>query len=187
MSQSEQRSWVEAAQQGDESAYAQIFYHYQVSLFNLARHLVGDPDEAEDVVQQTFIKAFRQLPRMRDPDSLGFWLRRILYTTSMDLLRRRKRKAEYPLDDQLRHKHAPSQSPEKDAIIQEQLDLVSWALQQMPERYRAYILLREFEGLSYKEIAKTLGEPLTTVRVALFRAREKMRELLQQMAGEDIE
>ncbi len=187
MGEVEQRSWVEAAQRGDESGFEQIFRHYQVSLFNMARQLVGDPDEAEDVVQQSFIKAFRALSKIREPGSLEYWLRRIVYTTSMDTLRKRKRQAEMPLDDTLRQRHVRSIGPAEEAIIQERLDLVQQALQQMSERYRIYIILREFEGLSYQEMAEVLGEPLTTVRVALFRAREQLRELLRQIAGEELD
>jgi RNA polymerase sigma-70 factor (ECF subfamily) len=187
MSEEEQRAWVEAAQQGDERAFADIFYHYQVSLFNLARHLVGDPDEAEDVVQKAFVKAFRSLSRIRRPTSLESWLRTIVYTTSIDHLRRRKRKRELPLDDRLRQPTVPFPGPEQEALLQERIDLVQRALQEMPPRYRTYILLREFEGLSYDQMVETLGEPITTVRVALFRARKLLRELLRQMAGEEEE
>lgn len=186
MSEEEQRAWVEAALQGDEKAFAQIFNHYHVHFFHLVCHLIGDADEAEDVVQQTFIKAFRSLPQMRDAGSLDSWLRRILYTTTMDLLRRRKRRRETPLDDKLRQRHARPLSPERDALVQEQVQLVQEALRQMPPRYRAYIILREFEGLTYEEMAETLGEPITTVRVALFRARERLREILRQLGGEEI-
>lgn len=102
--ETEERAWVEAALRGDQVAFEQIFNRYKTLLFSLAQHLVGGADEAEDVVQQAFIKAFRSLSTMRDPGSLGPWLRRILYTTSLDFLRRRKRRAEYPLDDRLRHR-----------------------------------------------------------------------------------
>jgi RNA polymerase sigma-70 factor (ECF subfamily) len=186
MSEEEQRAWVEAARQGDERAFAQIFNHYHVHFFHLVCHLLGDADEAEDVVQQTFIKAFRSLQHMRDPGSLDSWLRRILYTTTMDVLRSRKRRRELPLDDKWRQRQARAVSPERDALLQEQVQRVQEALRQMPPRYRAYIILRELEGLTYEEIAETLGKPITTVRVALFRARERLREILRQLGEEDI-
>jgi len=185
MSEEEQRAWAEAAGKGDERAFEAIFNHYQVSLFNWARHLVGDADEAEDVVQQSFIKAFRALPQMREPGALDYWLKRIVYTTSMDHLRQRKRRAETSWDDRLGHHNLPGRGPEADALYQEQLDLVQVALQRLPERYRAYILLREFEGKSYDEISAIMGDPTTTVRVVLFRARERLREILREIAGED--
>jgi len=185
MTESEERAWVEAARRGDESAFEQIFHRYQIPLFNMAQHLVGGPDEAEDVVQQAFIKAFRSLSTIREPGSLGPWLRRIVYTTSLDFLRRRKRRAEYPLDERLRHPGGAAMDPERGTLVQEQQRMLQQALQQMSPRYRTYILLREFDGLSYDEIAVTLGEPITTVRVALFRAREQLRALLRQIAGEE--
>jgi RNA polymerase sigma-70 factor (ECF subfamily) len=184
MTEAEERAWVEAARRGDEDAFSQIFFRYQGALYNLAQHLVGNPDEAEDVVQQAFIKAFRALRTMRDPGSLGPWLRRILFTTGLDHLRRRKRRAELPLDDRLRHRLSSAYDPERETVLHERQELVHRALQRMSPRYRAYILLREFEGLSYDEIGQVTGEPLTTVRVALFRAREQLRGILRQMAGE---
>lgn len=187
MSEEEQRAWVEAARRGDERAFAQIFNHYHTHFFHLVCHLIGDADEAEDVVQQTFIKAFRSIRHMRDPGSLDSWLRRILYTTTMDLLRGRKRRRETSLDDKLRQRQARSFSPERDTLIQEEVQLVQEALRRMPPRYRAYIILREFEGLTYEEMAETLGEPITTVRVALFRARERLREILRQLGGEEVQ
>lgn len=185
MSEEEQRAWAQAAGQGDERAFEQIFRHYQVSLYNWARHLVKDPDEAEDVVQQAFIKAFRALSKMREPGALEYWLKRIVYTTSMDHLRKRKRRAETSWDDKLRHHNLPARGPESEVLYQEQLDMVEVALQQLPERYRAYILLREFEGKTYDEIGEIMGDPTTTVRVVLFRARERLREILRELAGED--
>jgi RNA polymerase sigma-70 factor (ECF subfamily) len=185
MSEEEQRAWAEAARKGDESAFEKIFRHYQVSLYNWARHLVGDPDEAEDVVQQAFIKIYRALPGVRELGALDYWLKRIVYTTSMDHLRQRKRRAETSWDDRLGRHNVASRGPEADTLYQEQLDMVQVALQKLPERYRAYILLREFEGKTYDEISEILGEPTTTVRVVLFRARERLRELLRQLAGED--
>ena len=187
MSEEEQRAWFEAARKGDESAFEQIFRYHQVSLFNWARHLVGDPDEAEDVVQQAFIKIYRALPQVREAGALDYWLKRVVYTTSMDHLRQRKRRAETSWDDRLRRHNIPGRGPEADALFQEQLELVQAAMQRLPERYRAYILLREFEGKSYGEIAEIMGEPTSTVRVVLFRARERLRELLRQMAGEETD
>lgn len=185
MSEEEVQAWVEAARRGDAIAIERIFNHYQASLYGLARNMVGDPDEAEDIVQQTFIKAFRSLDQLRDPGSLGFWLRRILHTTSIDALRTRRRRPQSQLDERLRYRSVRSHSPEGEALVQEQLAAVQQALQRMRPRDRAYILLREFEGLSYDEMSQVLGEPLTTVKVALFRARERLRELLRQEAGEE--
>jgi RNA polymerase sigma-70 factor (ECF subfamily) len=187
MSEEELRAWVKAAQQGDERAFADIFYQYQVTLFNMARQLVGDPDEAEDVVQKAFVKAFRSLSRLREPTRLESWLRKIVYTTGIDHLRGRKRKREMPLDERLRPPTEPFPGPEREALLQERIDLVQQALQEMPPRYRTYIVLREFDGLSYDQIGEVLDEPITTVRVALFRARKMLRELLRQMAGEEEE
>lgn len=186
MSEEEQRAWVEAARRGDEMAMERIFSHYQASLYALARHMVRDDDEAEDVVQQTFIKAFRSLPQLREVGSLSLWLRRILWRVGIDTLRSRKRRPESLLEDHLRYRPAAGRGPEAEFLVQSDVAALRRALRRLRERDRAYILLREFDGLSYDEMAEVLGEPLTTVKVALFRARERLRELLRQEAGEDI-
>jgi RNA polymerase sigma-70 factor (ECF subfamily) len=185
MTEEEQRAWVQAAQNGDESGFEKIFRHYQVSLFNWARHLVGDADEAEDVVQQAFIKVFHALPKMREPGALEYWLKRIVYNASMDTLRKRKRQAESTLGDTVMRRYAATtRGPEGDLLQGEEREMVQEALKKMNPRYRALILMREFDGMSYEEIGETTGEPLTTVRVALFRARAQLRELLRQVVEE---
>ncbi len=184
MSEEEQRAWVEAARRGDESGFEGIFRHYQVALFNLARQLVGDADEAEDVVQQAFIKVFHSISKMREPGALEYWLKRIVYNTSMDTLRKRKRQAETPLDDHMRRSSVPVRGPEGEMLLGEERELVQRALRKMTPRYRALILMREFDGMSYDEIGQVTGEPLTTVRVALFRARAQLKEQLLKVAEE---
>lgn len=185
MSEEEQRAWVEAARKGDESGFENIFRHYQVALFNLARYLLGDADEAEDVVQQAFIKVFHALPKMREPGALEYWLKRIVHNASMDALRKRRRRAESPLGDAvMRRRPVATRGPESDALLGEERQMLQKALQKMTPRYRALILMREFDGMSYDEIGAVTGEPLTTVRVALFRARAQLRELLRQAVEE---
>ncbi len=185
MSEEEQRAWVEAARRGDESGFENIFRHYQVALFNLARHLVGDADEAEDVVQQAFIKVFHALPKMREPGALEYWLKRIVHNASMDALRKRKRQAESPLGETvMRQRPVAGRGPEGDVLLGEGRQLLQKALRKMNPRYRALILMREFDGMSYDEIGAITGQPLTTVRVALFRARAQLRELLRQVVEE---
>lgn len=183
MTESEKKAWVEAARRGDEQAFEQIFRHYQVSLFNMALRLVRDPDEAEDVVQKTFIKAFRSISRLRDPGGLGGWLRRTVYTTSIDTLRKRKQLAEYPLDDRLRQHTKQAFDPVQDALFQEQFDVIERALEQMSPYYRACIVLREFDHLSYKEVADVLGKSVSAIRIAIFRARQQLQELLPASRG----
>ncbi|MBN1483969.1 MAG: sigma-70 family RNA polymerase sigma factor [Chloroflexia bacterium] len=186
MTESEQQAWIQAAQEGDEYGFTQIFYHYQTRLFHMARRMVGDPAEAEDVVQQSFIKAFNNIAKVREPAQFKSWLYRIVYTTSVDSLRRRKRRDEIPLDEQIYVRRAPTTAdPLHEALRQEKYDLIEEALQQMSPINRAYIILREFLNLSYKEMAQALDKTLPAVRIGLFRAREQLREYLPQTVEED--
>ncbi len=188
MSEQEVQAWVEAARKGDQDAFARIVEQYQYSLFNAARAIMRNPEDAEDVVQEAFIKAYHNLHAIRDPGKLKLWLRQIVVRASIDTLRRQKnQRSESALDDRMRVHSVPGRTPEQDAVVQEDMHLVQEALAQMNPRYRSYIVLREIDGLSYDEIAEVLGESFSTVRVTLFRAREQLRAILRNLRGEEFD
>lgn len=187
MTEEQQRAWVAALREGDERAFEEIYVHYKQSLFYLAWQLVGNPQEAEDVLQESFIKAFRSLSGLRKPKHLDAWLRRIVYRTGLDFLRRRKRLAETSLDEGLqRHSRSrPFADPAKEALLNERIDLVQEAMQRMNPRYRTHLILREVEGLNYEQIGEILNESNSVVRTTIFRARQQLRQLVQEANGEE--
>ncbi len=188
MSELEVQAWVEAARKGDQDAFAQIVEHYQYALFNAARAIMRNPEDAEDVVQEAFVKAYHNLHAIRDPSKLKLWLRQIVVRACIDTLRHQKnRKSESALDERIGIHSAPGRTPEQEAVVQEDMRLVQHALAQMNPRYRSYIVLREIDGLSYDEMAEVLGESFSTVRVTLFRAREQLRTILRKMSGEEFD
>jgi RNA polymerase sigma-70 factor (ECF subfamily) len=188
MSELEVQAWVEAARKGDQDAFAQIVQHYQYALFNTARAIMRNPEDAEDVVQEAFLKAYHNLHAIRDPSKLKLWLRQIVVRACIDKLRHQKNlKRESELNDQIKVHSVPGRTPEQEALVQEDMHLVQQALAQMNPRYRSHIVLREIDGLSYDEIAESLGESFSTVRVTLFRAREQLRIILRKLSGEEFD
>ncbi len=174
-----EHEWIVRAQAGDRAAYGQLVQRYQRLAVSVAYHQGLELADAEDVAQEAFVKAWLALPRYRE--SLGSWrawLCRIAINTARDMLRRGRAVEE--LDERLPD---DASGPAEQADIETQRSAVRRALAQLPEASRAALVLREYEGLSYAEIATTLGIPIGTVMSRLNYARGHLRELLVR-AGE---
>lgn len=153
--------------------------------YNLARWLVRSPSDADDVVQESCLRALRFFDGFRGGDSRA-WLLKIVRNTCYSWVRK-NRPAE--LSDEF---DEASHSPEKDAggaeaslIARAESERVRRALESLPVAFREVIVLREIEGLSYKEISDLTGAPMGTVMSSLSRARQKLREQLQTAAGKE--
>jgi RNA polymerase sigma-70 factor (ECF subfamily) len=182
---------VERARAGERAAFDQLVSRYQRRLMRLLTRLLNDPAEAEDVVQETFIKAYRALRHFRGDAAFYTWLYRIAINTAKNALLNRKRHAasqrvEPSLsrpeggneDERLRDINTPESMLASKQIAQ----TVNAAMDALPIDLRTAIALREIEGLSYEEIAQIMACPIGTVRSRIFRAREaiarKLRPLL---------
>jgi RNA polymerase sigma-70 factor (ECF subfamily) len=182
---------VERARAGERAAFDQLVAKYQRRLMRLLARLLNDPAEAEDVVQETFIKAYRALRHFRGDAAFYTWLYRIGINTAKNALLVRKRNASVspaepsairpeggPDDERLRDISTPESMLASKQIAQ----TVNAAMDALPIDLRTAIALREIEGLSYEEISQIMGCPIGTVRSRIFRAREaiarKLRPLL---------
>ena len=180
---------VARVQAGDKSAFDLLVRKYQHKLVKLISRYVRDPDEALDVTQETFIKAYRALPNFRGDSSFYTWIYRIGANTAKNYLVSQGRRPpesdidaqdaeQYIVDPHLRDMDTPDRLAQRDEIER----TVATAIEDLPEDLRTAITLREFEGLSYEEIAKAMDCPVGTVRSRIFRAREaidkKLRPLL---------
>lgn len=180
---------VARVQAGDKSAFDVLVRKYQHKLVKLISRYVRDPDEALDVTQETFIKAYRALPNFRGDSSFYTWIYRIGANTAKNYLVSQGRRPpetdidaqdaeQYITDSHLRETDTPDRLAQRDEIER----TVAEAIEDLPEDLRTAITLREFEGLSYEEIAKAMDCPVGTVRSRIFRAREaidkKLRPLL---------
>jgi RNA polymerase sigma-70 factor (ECF subfamily) len=171
---------VERAQQGDARAFEGLFRAHQVRVHNLVRYIVGDPLQAEDVTQRAFVRAWEELPRLRDAGAFTSWLNRIAANLAKDEVRvRGGRRA----DDQ----GAPSElegvpdetpaAPEA-LLTAEQAAEVHRAIGTLPEHQREVVLMHHLEGLPVQDVADRLGLALGTVLSRLARGREALRREL---------
>lgn len=157
-------------------------------MLSVARRMLGNEEDARDVVQEAFVSAFRALPRFNGDAQLGTWLHRIVVNTALMRLRTRRRRPEEPIDSLLPafkedgHHQEEFQSwvEPADQIIHrsEQKALVRRCIDQLPESYRTVLLLRDIEDLSTLEVAEQLGVTPNTVKIRLHRARQALRTLL---------
>ena len=163
---------VRAAEQA--WSFERIYDEYKTPIYNYIYHLVGSREQADDLTQDTFLKAFKALPKMDANLKLSAWLYRIATNTSYDALRRRKLIAWLPWQD-LDHEPADVESADPQETIGTS-ELVHAALRRMPRHYRAALLLYTQEGFSYAEIASTLNIAESGVKMYLSRARHSFRE-----------
>ncbi len=183
---------VEQVQQGDKHAFDLLVAKYQNKLFHLVSRYVKDPDEALDVVQEAFIKAYRALPNFRGDSAFYTWLFRIAVNTAKNHLTTQSRRPpqqdvdavdaeQYGGDTRLKN----TDTPENELLRDEIQATVQRAIEQLPDDLRTAILLREAEGMSYEEIAQVMGCPIGTVRSRIFRARDAIDKQLAPLLGQE--
>jgi RNA polymerase sigma-70 factor, ECF subfamily len=175
-------------QQGDKSAFDFLVIKYQHKIIQLVNRYVKDPSEAQDVAQEAFIKAYRALGNFRGDSAFYTWLYRIAINTAKNyLVSRSRRSSDYQVDiqDAEALENAPQlqgmDTPERLLLNQEIIDTIKTAIDKLPEEMRIAIMLREFEGMSYEEIAEAMDCPVGTVRSRIFRAREAIDNKLNPL------
>lgn len=178
---------VVRVQKGDKGAFDLLVIKYQQKIMSLISRYVRDADEVQDVAQEAFIKAYRALPGFRGDSAFYTWLYRIAINTAKNHLVSRSRRppgsdvdvedAQYlEGGDALRDRETP-----ENALFGEELrEKVNEALDALPDDLRTAVTLREFDGLSYEEIAEVMECPVGTVRSRIFRAREAIDKIVQQ-------
>jgi RNA polymerase sigma-70 factor (ECF subfamily) len=177
---------VQQCAAGDEAACARLMSDHQRMVYQLAFHLLGDAQEALDLSQEVFLRVFRTLPSFRGQSTLRTWIYRIVVNQASNRLRwwrRRHRAQQVPLEEHAAtHGDLPDQrsAAMPDRLLQQRevADRVWGALGQLPFDQRTVIVLREIDGLSYEEIAESLGVAVGTVKSRLARARGTLRAAL---------
>ncbi|MDO9106770.1 MAG: RNA polymerase sigma factor RpoE [Methylovulum sp.] len=175
-------------QQGDKKAYDLLVIKYQHKIIQLVNRYLKDPSEAQDVAQEAFIKAYRALGSFRGDSAFYTWLYRIAINTAKNyLVSRSRRSSNYEVDiqDAEVYENAPQlhgmETPERLLLNQDIIETIKSAIDLLPEEMRTAIMLREFEGLSYEEIATAMDCPVGTVRSRIFRAREAIDNKLNPL------
>lgn len=182
---------VERVQLGDKKAFELLVIKYQRKLMRLVSRLVRDRSEAEDVVQEAFIKAYRALPRFRGESAFYTWLYRIGINTAKNFLVTQGRKGQSVSSAESDSSDGGDEgeqlwdinTPESVLASKQIAHTVNVAMEALPEELRVAITLREIEGLSYEEIAEAMGCPIGTVRSRIFRAREAISDRLKPLLG----
>lgn len=177
ISQANETELVTRAQNGDRNAFSELVRAHSQGVLQVVFRMCGDRRVAEDAAQETFITAWLRLKSYRPGTSLRNWLYRIAINNAIDMLRKEKRVLPGPVDD-LRLAD-PRPTPEALATSSERAETVRQAVLALPQASRAVLVLREYEGLSYQEIAGTLDIPVGTVMSRLNYARKLLREKLE--------
>jgi len=185
----EERELISTLIDGQEAAYETLIARFEHPIFNLVSRLTNDPGDAPDVVQEVFLKVFRNVHTFRGQSSLKTWIYRIAVNESRNHRRwfGRHRSQEIALEPTAGETHSyldwlpdPARSPMELAMDHERETLIEAALAEINPHYRAALVLRELEGLSYDEIAEILETSLGTVKSRILRGREALRERLTE-------
>ena len=173
---------VEQARQGDVHAFEELVRRYRNDVFGLAYHFLRSREEAWDISQEVFIKAHRALNRFRGDSAFKTWLLRITANQCKDYLKKRRVNT-VAFDDAREATDAPSAglTPAEAAGATELGAAIEKALEALPVKHRTVFVLREYEGMSYEEMAKVIGCSMGTVMSRLHHARKKLRSHLIQM------
>jgi RNA polymerase sigma-W factor len=178
---------IRQAIEGDQKAYAEIVERYRPQIFTLIIRMVKTREEAEDLTQETFIKAFHSLPSFNAEYAFSTWLYKIAVNNCIDYFRKKRLKTtsiDTPImakDGELPREFPDegSQGPDSGLLDQERKSQIQSAIDNLPEKYRDAILLRHVQDKSYEEIADELHVPIGTVKVRIFRAREMLKKKLR--------
>jgi RNA polymerase sigma-70 factor (ECF subfamily) len=185
---------LQALQAGDRAEFARLVDSNSTQVYRLALKMLGDEQDAEDVLQNTFMKALQSIKKFEGRSSLSTWLYRIAVNEALMLLRRQKPTIPVAMDyeddeDEIPH---PTQFtdwcclPEDELLSTESKDYLDEAVQRLPEKLRVVFLLRDIEGLSIRETSEALGLTETAVKTRLLRARLNLREQLSAYYGERL-
>ena len=182
---------IRGARTGDRGAFERLVLLYEKKVYNLAFRMMGNHEDASDVAQEAFLRAFSRLREFRGDSSFSTWLYRIVANVCLDELRRKKRQRVSYLSepastedgDMARQIASTDPGPEEFLERQEIKEAIQRAIESLPDDHRLIVILRDMNGLSYEEISAVLGCSLGTVKSRLNRARNALR---QRLAGSEL-
>jgi RNA polymerase sigma-70 factor (ECF subfamily) len=181
---------VQACKQGDSNAFEQLVKRYDSRVFRVAQHITHNREDAEDAVQEAFLKAFRNLSQFQEKSRISTWLFRITVNESLMKLRKQRRSREVSMDEDPGEMFVnPGEvadwapNPEQVYGAVELRNILRSQLQELPPSLRTAFILRDVEGLSTEEAAEILQVTVDALKARLWRARLKLRELLTKYFG----
>jgi RNA polymerase sigma-70 factor, ECF subfamily len=176
----DEHSWVSRAREGDTAAFEAIYNRYERRIYAFTYRLMGNAEDAYDLTQDTFVKAYMALPRTAPDLNLSAWLHRIASNACMDVLRRRKLIRWLPwetFDTNPAMEPAADDDPVGDYNQVETSSEVQTVLNKLSPKHRMALVLKEYQGMSCDEIGDVMGASRSAVKSLLFRAREEFRQV----------
>lgn len=171
--------------QGDSQAFREIVERYKNAVFALCYRMVQNREEAEDLSQEVFVKAYNSLTKYNPEYKFSTWILRIATNTTIDYLRKNRIQT-LPLEEEIKTKHE-TVSAEETFFEQNKQRKIEKAIGELPEEYRSLILLYHYHGLSYKEMAENMNLPMSKVKNRLHRGRHLLKESLKDIREEEMQ
>jgi RNA polymerase sigma factor (sigma-70 family) len=175
--QTDEEQLVQRAAKGDESAYGKLVQRYHSRLYNFVRSMVRNDELAEDITQESFVKAYFSLNKLQNAGSFKSWLFRIANNNTLDYLRK-KRPQMVDVDDSVHEAYVDDRTPEDAALSNARTAHIRSALAKLKPDQRNILIMCDLQGFSYQEIAEALNIPFGTVQSRIFYARKKLKDLL---------
>ncbi len=179
----DEKSWITRAREGDQAAFEAIYNRYERRIYAFVYRLMGNSEDAYDLTQDTFVKAYLALPRTTPDLNVSAWLHRIASNACLDVLRRRRLVQWLPwdvFDTNPAMEPAAPDDPAASFIRQETEQEVQHILSLLAPKHRTALVLKEFQGLSCDEIADIMGTSRSAIKSLLFRAREEFRQVTER-------
>lgn len=193
LTRQKQDELVNRSMRGDKTAYRELFEAYYSRAYSLAYSIMRNNEDAEEVLQEAFVKAYLALPKFKGDSSFYTWLYRIVRNMAIDVKRKMARRpsSDYELDERVHSAvdngtNALIQDPEKKLENKEALSYVQRALGKLKEEQRTILLLREVDGFSYDEISDITGINSGTVMSRLFYARKALQKIMQEQESQEV-
>lgn len=189
MTDLKERDLIRKAKQGDMHAFEELILKHEKIVYNLALRMMNHSEDAKDISQEVFLKAYRSLCNFDERSAFSTWLYRITHNTCIDEMRKRKGKQSYSLEEELENEEGSMQrqiadegdTPEESLLREEQKSEILQALGNLSEEHKAAIVLRDVKGLSYEEIAEILEVSLGTVKSRISRGRNQLKNEILKM------
>ena len=166
---------IHRCQAGDQEAHFRLYKLYSRAMYNVGYRITGNEEDAEDVLQEAFISAFKNLNSYRGDSSFGSWMKKIVINKAINVLKKRK----WELMPENEEFDVPAEEPEQAYRPELQVEMVRNAIMQLPDGYRSVLSMYLLEGYDHQEIAGIMGITESTSKSQLNRAKSKLRELLR--------
>ena len=181
--ENQEKEWILRAKQGDLFAFEELVLQYERMVYNVALRMMGHSEDAKDLSQEVFLKAYKNIQNFDERSAFSTWLYRITTNTCIDEMRRRKGKHTYSLEEELENEEGSMQrqiadtgdTPEESLLREEKKSEILQALDTLSAEHRTAIVLRDIRGLHYEDISEIMELPLGTVKSRISRARNQLK------------